>query len=388
MKFRIATVVLVGFSCLPLLAAAQAPALWRVGRIDGSSAEFSQEQPHTAVVYDAAGDKPGQDWYAFAPAAFPGKPLTPETAPRAIVFSLAGPPLPAYRLIVSVIIEHSSVPDLAVTVDGREGRFVLHPKLDDSMGDTMDAFFPAYSHAEVLCDVPGSWLHKGRNQIALQPLSSSDQGVPDAGFNYDGIQLEPLTQLPAVTANVEPTVFYQTHGGALEERVDVFVRYTERLHSNQISLHLADHAFDGHLEPEADFGEQRVRFLVPEFSPGTSAQILMDLNGRKQRFTETLQPGKKWTLYLVPHVHLDVGYTDYQAKVAAIHARILDEAMDLADKHPGFRFSTDGEWNLEQFLRSRTRKSNSGSCRPFATGRSTFLPSPATCLPASRPLRR
>ncbi|MGB6870863.1 MAG: glycoside hydrolase family 38 C-terminal domain-containing protein [Acidobacteriaceae bacterium] len=356
MKFRIAAVVLVGFSCLPLLADAQAPPLWRVGRIDGSSAEFSQQQPHTAVLYDVAQSQPGQGWYAFAPAAFPGKPLTPETAPRAIVFSLAGPPLPAYRLIVSVIIEHSSVPDLAVTVDGREGRFVLHPKLDDSMGDTMDAFFPAYSRAEVLCDIPGSWLHKGRNQIALQPVSSSDQGVPDAGFNYDAIQLEPLTQLPAVTAHVEPTVFYQTRGSALEERVDVFVRYAERPRSNQVSLQLAGHTFDGHLEPEADFGEQRVRFLVPEFSPDTSAQIQVDLNGRKQRFTRTLQPGKKWTLYLVPHVHLDVGYTDYQAKVAAIHARILDEAMDLADKHPGFRFSTDGEWNLEQFLQSRTPK--------------------------------
>ena len=354
MKFKIAAVVLVGFVCLPLLAAAQAAPLWRVGRFDGSSAEFNDAQPHTAVIYDAAQSQPGQDWYAFAPSVFPGKPVTPETAPRTIVFSLAGPPLPAYRLTVSVIIEHSSVPDLAVTVDGRGGRFVLHPKLDDSMGDTMDAFFPAYSRAEVLCDIPGSWLHQGRNQIALQPVSSGDQGVPDAGLNYDAIQLEPLAQLPAVTAQAEPTIFYQNHGGALEERVDVFVRYARHLRSNQVSLRLGDRSFNGHLEPEGDFGEQRVQFLVPEFTQVASAQIQVDLNGRKQRFTETLQPGKKWTLYLVPHVHLDIGYTDYQAKVGAIHARILDEAMDLADKHAGFRFSTDGEWNLEQFLQSRT----------------------------------
>jgi hypothetical protein len=353
-KFSTAAVLLVGFSSLPLLAAAQATPLWRVGRLDGSSAEFNQEQPRTAVVYDPAEGRPGQDWYAFAPAAFPGKQSTSETAPRAIVFSLDAKPQLAYRLTVSVIIEHSSVPDLAVTVDGRKGRFVLHPKLDDSMGDTMDAFFPAYSRAEVLCDIPGSWLHKGRNEIALQPVLSSDQGVPDAGLNYDAIQLEPLAQLPAATAHAEPTIFYQNQGGALEERVDVFVRYAQHLRSSQVMLQIAGHILNGHLDPEEDFGEQRVRFLVPEFSPDTSAQIQINLNGRKQRFTETVQPRKKWTLYLVPHVHLDIGYTDYQAKVAAIHARILDEAMDLADKHPGFRFSTDGEWNLEQFLQSRT----------------------------------
>jgi hypothetical protein len=353
-KFITAVVVLVGFSCLPRLAAPQAAPLWHIGTFDGSSAEFNQDQPHSAIVYDAAQGQPDRDWYAFAPSALPGKAVTPETAPRSIAFSLDGKPQPAYRLSVSVIIEHSSVPDLAITINGRKGRFVLHPRLDDSMGDTMDAFFPAYSRAEVLCDVPGPWLHTGRNEIALQPVSSSDQGVPDAGLNYDAIQLEPRAQLPAVTARAEPTIFYQNHGGALEERVDVFVDYAQHLRSGNVTLHFAGRALDGHLDPEEDFGEQRVRFLVPAFSAEGQAEIQVDLNGRTRRFTQTLQPRKKWTLYMVPHVHLDIGYTDYQAKVAAIHARILDEAMDLADKHPGFRFSTDGEWNLEQFLHSRT----------------------------------
>ena len=36
-----------------------------------------------------------------------------------------------------------------------------------------------------------------------------------------------------------------------------------------------------------------------------------------------------------------MGYTDYQAKVAAIQSRIIDEAMDLTAKHPSFRFSTE-----------------------------------------------
>lgn len=351
---RTVGVVFAGCLLLPVLVGAQGAPLWRVGHFDGSSAEFSQEQPRAAVAYDAATSHADSDWYAYAPSAIPGQPVTPETAPRTIDFSLAAQPQRAYRLTISVIIEHSSVPDLAVTVNGHKGRFLLHPKLDDTMGDTMDAFFPAYSRAEVQCDFPGSWLRRGKNQVGLQPISPSEQGVPDAGLNYDAVQLETLLRLPAVTARAEPTIFYQDHGGHLEERVDVFVRTTQPLRSGRVSLRLGGHGFDGHLDPEEGFGEQRIRFLVPEFSSDTSAQIQLDLDGRKYGFDETLQPQKKWTLYLVPHVHLDIGYTDYQAKVAAIQARILDEAMDLAEKHPGFRFSTDGEWNLEQFLATRT----------------------------------
>ena len=57
---------------------------------------------------------------------------------------------------------------------------------------------------------------------------------------------------------------------------------------------------------------------------------------------------------MVPHIHLDVGFTDYQPKVAVVQARAIDEAMDFISKHPDFRFSTDGEWPLEQFLRTRS----------------------------------
>ena len=56
----------------------------------------------------------------------------------------------------------------------------------------------------------------------------------------------------------------------------------------------------------------------------------------------------------MPHIHLDVGYTDYQAKVAAIQSRVIDEAMDLTAQHPDFRFSIDGEWDLAQFMKTRT----------------------------------
>ena len=67
----------------------------------------------------------------------------------------------------------------------------------------------------------------------------------------------------------------------------------------------------------------------------------------------TLSPARKWTLLIVPHEHIDVGYTDYQAKVSEIQSRVLDEAMDMIKEHPDFRYSVDGYWVIQEFLAGR-----------------------------------
>ncbi|MBS1805164.1 MAG: hypothetical protein JST28_17520 [Acidobacteria bacterium] len=322
---------------------------------DGSSGEFADGLPTGPVEFVVGRDQPRIGWYAIDPITATGKPSDPPSAPRQIDFSIAGQLNGAYRLKVSVLIEASSVPALRIRINGRVGTFYLHPKLDYNMGDMVAAFYPAYARAEVQVDLPGSWLKRGNNIISLQPISAGEKVVPDAGFAYDGIELQQIDSGPdGTSAHVEPTIFYRKHGASLDERVDVFVRYPERLHSGRVELSVGGHSFSDHLLGDQDFGEERVSFSVPEFAAETHAKVTVDVDGRRAHSDEVIRPQKKWTLLLVPHVHLDVGYSDYQAKVSAIQSRILDEAIDLAEKHPGFRFSTDGEWNLDQFLQSRT----------------------------------
>lgn len=332
-----------------------AATVWQVGTFDGSSGEFAAGAPSGPLTYTVGTDLPRHAWYGYAASAFAGKATTAETAPRTIAFTLDGAPAKAYRLRVSLIIEQSSVPALRVGINGRTGLFYLHPKLDYAMGDMTAAFDPAYSRAEVEVDFPGAWLKSGRNEITLQAAAVGDAGVPDAGFNYDAVALETADALPAsVEAHAEPTIFYQQKEAGLEERVDVFVRTAERARSGNVDLEIGGKNSTQPLKGGEDFGEERVEFLVPEFGAATQAQMTVALGGHAEHFAETLTPAKKWTLFMIPHVHLDVGYTDYQAKVSAIQSRVLDEAMDLEAKHPAFRFSTDGEWNLEQFLASRS----------------------------------
>ncbi|MGC2636903.1 MAG: polysaccharide lyase family protein [Acidobacteriaceae bacterium] len=353
-----AALALAAWCCL---AGAQAKAgpgvpktVWQLGTFDGSSAEFAQGEPSGPVTFTVGQSQAGAAWYAYAASAFAGKATTAATAPRTIVFTLDGSPEPEYRMRVSLLIEHSSVPALRVGINGRTGIFYLHPKLDYAMGDMTAAFDPAYSRAEVEYDFPGSWLKSGRNEITLQAVAVGDAGVPDAGFNYDAVDMETQPQPDTGVTRVEPTIFYEQKGAVLEERVDVLVRSTAPLRGGSVELAMGGREWSQTMHGAEDFGEQRLEFLVPEFTAETQAKVTVTVDGHQAYSSEALTPAKKWTLYLVPHVHLDVGYTDYQAKVSAIQSRILDEAMDLTAQHPAFRFSTDGEWNLEQFLATRT----------------------------------
>jgi len=76
------------------------------------------------------------------------------------------------------------------------------------MGDMVAAFYTAYARAEVEVDFPGSWLKTGTNSISFQAVPAGDKGVPDAGFEYDAIELHQADPVPtAGSAHAEPTIF-------------------------------------------------------------------------------------------------------------------------------------------------------------------------------------
>lgn len=354
MRPRSAAVVLFSLLASCALAASSAPVIWRVGTFDHSSAEFAQGTPARAVRYFIGKDQPATGWYAFAPSVSPGQAPNPAAQPRAIVFTLDSKPARAYRLTVSVMVDHSSVPMLQLGVNGHSGHFYLHPQLDSAMGNMVAAFDPAYAHAQVEVDFPGAWLHPGENTITLQAAPENAHETADDGFDYDAIELDRTTRLPPVaSASIKPTIFYRQNGTAQRERVDVFLRFSRAVHSGQAELAIGAHTVQQALQTTPDFGEQRLHVYTPEFAPDSPARLTVQFDGRSRSFQQKLTPQKKWTLLLVPLVHLDVGYSDHQAKVSAIQTRILDEAMDLAARHPGYSYSTDGEWNVQQFLATR-----------------------------------
>jgi alpha-mannosidase len=335
--------------------------LFRVGIFDGSSAEFAQGQPDGEVRFAVGRSDPSKSWYAFQPALLSSRlPASAQgvSAPRSIDFQIRDGLAIAYQLRVALLFELPNIPSLRVIINGKSGVFYPAPQLDDRIGDPSGAHDPVYSSGDIAFVFPGSFLHSGMNTISLQAVEEADEAVPGAGFAYDAVELDRM-EAGAVdhssSSRIEPTIFYRERSGGLTEIVNVTIRSTQGLRSDDsIALSLDGKKYEKQIGVSRDFGEARLFFEVNEFPAESAAKADWRVGEQILHAEQVIAPQKKWTLFVVPHIHLDVGFTDFQSKVSVVQARAIDEAMDLVAAHPDFRFSIDGEWPLEQFLRTRT----------------------------------
>ena len=342
-------------------ALAQERAVWQIGDFNNSWSEFGASTASAAFVVSESRPK---DWGATQQAVTPGR--INETAARRIQFDLADAPRGTYRLRLGLITLTPRLPLMQVSVNGHKGWFHQRPE-DYEEGNVEGSILPQYAIGTMTIPVPAAFLRRGRNEISLtavtDPLSTSLPGgeiTDDAALTYDALALintrqSARTTTGVLSAEATPTVFYKrTEGGRLGEVVSVLVRWQGLALQGSVTLNMPGWSGTQGLSSERDFGEQRLEFLVPEFDGVTKANVHIKANGRSYNFSRRLRPARKWTVYLAPHEHLDVGYSDFQQKLAELHSRVVNEALEMSGEHPEFKFSLDGYWQAQQFLEGRT----------------------------------
>lgn len=74
------------------------------------------------------------------------------------------------------------------------------------------------------------------------------------------------------------------------------------------------------------------------------------LRGREQLFRATTEqkPVRKMELWLLPHSHLDIGYSDYQEEVERKQWQNIETAIELAEKSQSQPLEARFKWNVEQ----------------------------------------
>ncbi len=352
---------------IALAAAANATdkTLWKIGTFDGSSGEFKSQDinysdPKSDPVF-VVGQSSDKDWYRFQPGpanGIAGGRLHPFT----VKFVLNDAPLGVYRLKLAILYETPRLSFLKLDVNGHSGFFYFHPKLDFRAGDWEGTFVPQSSIDEKAISLPAAWLRKGENTFVLTamddpPDTQNSLGAiapGHTGLIYDALELSQddagRYDEHAFTVRVEPTIFYRETKAGMMEVVDVFVATSSFLSRESIEAQIAGHSFSKPFSTTNDFGEARFPFEVPEWSGSAEATVRMG----KLLASATVEPAKKWTVALIPHEHLDVGFTDYPAKVAELHSQSVDQAMDLINKTPDFRWTLDGSWVADQYLNGRS----------------------------------
>jgi len=326
---------------LALPAAAQT--VWTIGAFDKSSEEFRGEARTRNIFRVGQGD-----WRREWP-----RSLSPGQSAE-IEFTLPQRPTANYTLALSVLTWMPRIPTLDVSVNGHAGTFYLHPKLNYTFGDGVFAFDPHYSISELKIAIPARFLRSGENSLGLEPVDDppSPPGRHNlSGIAWDALQLSQGESAEAVSASLTPTIFYKDTGA---EVIEAIVRLDHQPAERTVVLDIAGHQYQADVSHAAEFGEQRVSFDVPEWSGETQATLTVNAGNAPRTFRFSVSPARKWKIFVVPHTHLDVGFTDYQGKVAETQARVLEQAAELIREHPDFRFSMDGSWNLEQLLDTRS----------------------------------
>ncbi|MGH9773304.1 MAG: hypothetical protein ACRD4Q_16670, partial [Candidatus Acidiferrales bacterium] len=257
-----------------------------------------------------------------------------------------------------MILNRSRVPNLQVAINGHSGMVYLYRHVSYYPGDGgVDS--PIYGDDTVEIDLPSSYLHAAENDLVLTAIDDAKLGPGDSWLNYDALELtnDPGAKEPrAPEVMARPTVFYTNSGGQLRELVDVFVTLNGKAKGGSVALIDGKEQFHAPLSTAADFGQQRFEFAIPQLAAPTPARVVVRVNGRSHASEVTLTPQRKWTLFVAPHAHLDIGYTDFQAKVAEVHNRNVDKLLKEIDAHPEMRFSLDGSWIVRQYLASRNKQ--------------------------------
>jgi alpha-mannosidase len=378
------------FIVVTLHAHAAEKQVWQIGVFDHSSNEFRSQGINYSdlkddPVYRVGHSKDSEDWQRFQAGPANGMAGGREH-PFTVIFDLKDAPRGVYRLKIAVLYETPRLSFLKLDLNGHSGLFYFHPKLDYNAGDWEGTFVPQTSVDEKTIAMPAAWFRPGENRMVLTALddpataetSLGSIATGHTGLVYDAIT---LTQDAAaqystteVRADVIPTIFYRNRPAGLAEVVDVYADFADMPREGEVELAVGGRTLRQTLHSNQSFGEQRLEFDVPEWSGTTRAELKLKFGGTSKSFPLELSATKKWTAFIVPQEHLDIGFTDYPEKVAELHSESVDGVLDILKKVPDFRWTLDGYWVAEKYLAARSPEKQREFMQAMADGKIVLPP--------------
>jgi alpha-mannosidase len=271
-------------------------------------------------------------------------------------------------------------PDLRLDVNGERGLVLVQQQRTDRAHDPQPPS-PISGPFHRIVNLPLSALRVGRNRISLTtigldgavPEASDYARRPDLGswfgstLVWNSIELRRGESEPERATLYALPLFVRSGEGALDELVDI---------------HLTNTSFRGHLRVRGDvdsdvelsssgysFGDWRVRSQVRD-EPG-EVRVVVEAADRHELRAER---SRKWTVHLIPHVHLDVGFTDLPAKVLELHSRNLDKAVEIMRQHPEYRFTVDGAILAHEHANARSTEAVAAVNAQIGAGRLALNP--------------
>ena len=326
--------------------AAEGQWLWQIGVPDTNNTEFAlapgqwgkfrddalfvvgQSDPKTEWPYVQPG--PNDNWAGSRQHTF------------TVLFGLkAVPKAGQCRLEVWLLDTHSSgAPKLEVQVNGRS----FEKKLNGGAGDASINGEPAKGRpSRFQVEFPAELLQRGDNDIQIRTAAGSWMLYDWLGLSTPaGAELTPaitrtvvsrVQAVPALKAlngqNVQPVLVTLRHAGEPQEAT----LRLEGVPPQPVKLQR---------------GEQTVEFSVPPVAKAVSRTLAV-VAGDRTLATRSVpfKPVRPLTVYVLPHSHTDIGYTDIQSAIEEKQVNNLVEGIAQARRTAGYPKGARFVWNVE-----------------------------------------
>lgn len=123
------------------------------------------------------------------------------------------------------------------------------------------------------------------------------------------------------------------------------------------------------------FGTQTVESFVPAGDVRKPCHAALEIDDRTVAHTEVvIEPARRWVLYLLPHSHVDIGYTHVQTEIEKKQWSFLEQAIELArrtaDYPPEARFKWNSEvlWAVDSYLSQATPERRAAAIEAIKRG--------------------
>lgn len=361
---------------------ASATPLWEIGKRDGSCAEFALAPngyprfaadgfyavgiSDTAKVWPYVQPGPADPWAGSRPHTF------------SVLFALDSTAAEGEcALEVDLADTHGGFPpQLRISVNGTPFDHATPPggpSLASINGKTAEG--KAYRFRIAF---PCNLLHAGINRIAIASIAGS-------WMLYDCIGLEAprkvrlakgVMAMTHIVEAVDPGLSIERNG-ELRQIAQVTVEQFGAPAPALIEIRAgaADGAVLGSVQTTIDSGPQTVEVHVTPAAQDTPAVAVVTAGSETVSQELMLKPVRKWTVYLLHHTHLDIGYTHVQTEVERIQWNHLDKALDLIAKttdyppEARFKWLPEGLWAVDSYLQQAPEEKRQAFAAAVRQGR-------------------
>ncbi len=321
--------------------------LWQIGKPDNNTAEFALAPDQYgkfggAPLFVVGASDARRDW----PYVHPG-PEDPWAGSRqhefTILFAVKQKPSGGNcRLVIDLADTHDRLPaKLQIGVNGRE--LLVHAVPPGGPDDSISGNMAKGREHRFSVDVPAGAIKSGTNEITIRMLSGSWVLYDWVGFEAPGaVELAPPGPATLVRSIKSPPVL-DKKGDKLVQTVQVTILRAGGPGEATIR------AGNGRsVKAALKAGVQTIELPVPAVERTTEVHVEVSVGGKViARRNVTLKPVRKWQVYLLPHSHVDIGYTKLQTEVERDHWRFIEQAIEASRRTADYPSGAQYKWNVE-----------------------------------------